>query len=172
MKHILFTVLIAIASTFHVSAPIEIREPYVLETSLSGVVASSRYIPQTKNLKPYLVEPRLKYLSAVFTDCTVTNGQANCQGNFSIMGTRRVQLVVVLQKSTVNNTDDTYWSPVISWAESWYTSGTHVLARSYTQIDDGYYYRTETKATVFDYDNITPLEIVIVHSLVQSYKKG
>lgn len=143
-----------------------IHEPLCVTAPTSAVVAVA---DSGLDSVDYTVEPRLKYLSSVFTDIRIVNDRAECQGNFSIMGTRRVQLTVALQQSTTNTTADSAWSIIASSSQSWNYSGTHVLTPTFTNLTAGCYYRTETTATVYQYDNVTPVEIVTVHSQIKRY---
>lgn len=149
-----------------------IHEPLYVTAPTSAVVTA---VVPVQDIDTYMdgsdvtVEPRLKYLSAVFTDMYIENGEAKCQGNFSIMGTRRVQLTVSLQESMSNTTAENAWSTIATASQSWNYSGTHVLTPTFDNLTAGRYYRTKTTATVYQYDNVTPVESVTVHSQIKRY---
>lgn len=44
------------------------------------------------------VQPRLKYLVAIFTNLSITDGEANCMANYSTAASRRVQITMTLQR--------------------------------------------------------------------------
>ena len=113
------------------------------------------------------ISPRLKHLSSVFTDMTIRGNRADCQGNYTTFQNVKVQLQVMLQKSSFHSSLDSDWSEVASWDLTWTGPAQKILARSYTGLTPGYYYRVKTTATVLD-GNV-PLETVVVHSAVSYY---
>ena len=117
---------------------------------------------------PQRIEPRLKYLSAVFTNLSIDgNGTASCMGNYSTATSRQIRLRVALQRCRTNSSNDSDWSDVQSWTNSWNTPGTYALSRT-TSVSSGWYYRVQTTATVLDSNGIT-LEKVTVCSLAEWY---
>lgn len=114
------------------------------------------------------ISSRLSYLTSVFTDLTFTDsGSAICQGNYTIFKQNKVTLSVMLQRSTVNTTDDSYWSsvPGASWSQSWSTMGAHMIQKTVNGLANGYYYRVRTSATVYSSSGAM-LETVVVKSAV------
>lgn len=108
------------------------------------------------------IEPRLNYLSSVFTHLVISGSYAQMQGNYTIFSNMKVRLQVVMQHSSNNST----WSNVSgeSWSQTWITSGQHILpCRSHAPLAHGYYYRAQTTATVLSSSG-APLETVIVYS--------
>lgn len=113
------------------------------------------------------VQPRLKYLVAIFTHLSITNGEANCMANYSTAASRRVQITMTLQRCKTNSSNNSDWSEVEIWVKSWYTPGTYIFSKDIA-VSSGWYYRVQTVARVID-DSGATLEKVTLYSLVRQY---
>lgn len=125
------------------------------------------YMDEQLALELSAIEPRFSYLVSAGTDVKIVDGQAQCQGNYTTAGTRRIRITMTLQYSSVNTDLDAYWSDVETWVKSWRTSGVHVLEKRYDLTKRGYY-RVHTDVSVLD-DNDIILEGVVLISLVRQY---
>ena len=153
-----FAALCAVLSLFLTGLPIAAAET---PTEPTEIVIHLDETGQTATA------PRFKYLSLIFTDLEITDGRAVCMANFSTASSRRVQLTVTLQRCKTNSSNDSDWSEVETWVQSWYTPGTHVLYKSLT-VSSGWYYRVQTVARVLD-DSGATLEQVKLYSVVRQY---
>lgn len=113
------------------------------------------------------VQPRLKYLVAIFTNLSITDGEANCMANYSTAASRRVQITMTLQRCKTNSSNNSDWSEVETWVKSWYTPGTYIFSKDIA-VSSGWYYRVQTVARVLD-DSGATLEKVTLYSLVRQY---
>ena len=106
------------------------------------------------------IEPRLKYLTTVFTDIDYSNSRISVQGNYTSFASNDVILSVYLQRSF----DQMNWS-TLKTLEKTYSpgKGQHVLANSYYMTTSGYY-RVRTVCSVMSGANI--VESFVVHSRV------
>lgn len=157
-----------LTGTLPVSSALEMSLPDLQKPQATAAFEAAPDVYETQANFVDEQSARMKYLSSVFTDLSISNGQANCQGNYTTFKDVTVLLTVTLQRSTVNSTSDVYWSNVenASWSQTWTGVGQNIINRI-KNISSGYYYRVKTTATVLSGASI--LESYTVHSVIRQY---
>ncbi len=159
MKKLLAWLMVCAILTFGLSAAAESAAPELTTTPI---------VIHLEDASIQSIQPRRKYLTTAFTSMRIVDGKANCQANYNITSDQWVRISMQLQRCKTNSSNDADWSGVQSWVKSWTTSGVHILSKTSSALDSGWYYRLQSTITVLD-DNELPLEMVVLISTVSRY---
>lgn len=132
-----------------------------ISTSVNASQDSAESVFVCNSNSSTAVEPRLKYLTTVFTDIDYSNSRITVQGNYTSFASNDVILSVYLERSF----NQTNWS-TLKTLEKTYSpgKGQHVLSNSYYITTSGYYQVRTVASVMSGTTNI--VESVVVHSRI------